>query len=151
MRYQRINRSDPERVFLVVMNSYSTASLSAGQAVQWDYTTDVNGVSVTVPRARATSGGAAMAGVVAETIPHNSYGMVQVYGYCSSAILKNATAGSPIMAAGSPLAINAAGGTFDMENFATAANVVLVHCVGFAIGYTAGWTTKKCAVFLKCL
>lgn len=33
----RGNRSDPEKVFIVAYNSYSTASLTNGQAVMWDY------------------------------------------------------------------------------------------------------------------
>ena len=151
MRIQRINRSDPEKVFIVVMNSYSTASLSAGQAVQWDYTTDANGVSVTIPRARATSAGAAVAGVVAETIAHNAYGMIQVYGYCASARFRNMTGGAPAGAAGVPLAINAAGSVFCLENFDTGSTNIQVHCCGFAIGYTTKWTTATVAVFLKCL
>lgn len=35
MIYQRVNRSDPEKIFLVVYNSYS-AAVSNGYALQWD-------------------------------------------------------------------------------------------------------------------
>ena len=151
MRIQRINKSDPEKIFIVVMNSYSTATLTAGQAVQWDYTTDVNGVSVTIARARATSAGAAIAGVVAESIALNAYGMIQVFGYCASARVRNISLGTPAMAAGAPLAINAAGSVFCLENFDTGStNVQVVPC-GFAIGCTSVWTTAVVAVFLKCL
>ena len=62
MLFQRINRTDPEKVFLVAYNSYSTASLSNGQAVIWDFATDADGVSVTMPSARATNAGVAVAG-----------------------------------------------------------------------------------------
>jgi hypothetical protein len=150
VRLQRVNRTDPEKVFLVVKNTYSTASLTAGQAVQWDYYTDKDGVGVTRPRARATSGGAAVAGVVAETITHNNYGLIQVYGYCASARVRNETSGVA-MSAGAPLAINAAGSVFCLENFDTGSTNILVHCCGFAIGYTTAWTTAAVAVFLKCL
>src|SRR5512139_306131 len=108
MRFQRINKSDPEKIFIVVKNSYSTASMTAGQAVQWDYTTDADGVAVTIPRARATSSGAAVAGVIAETIAHGNYGLCQVWGYCASARIRNESGGVG-MGAGAPLAINAAG------------------------------------------
>ena len=37
MLFQRINRSDPEKVFIVAKNTYSTASLSNGQAVNWEH------------------------------------------------------------------------------------------------------------------
>jgi hypothetical protein len=150
MRFQRISRTDPERVFLVVMNSYSSATMTSGQAVQWDYTTDVNGVSVTRARARATSAGTAVAGVVVETIAHNAYGMIQVYGYNSSTRVRNCTAGVA-MSAGAPLAINSAGSVFCLENFDTGTTNIQVHCCGFAIGYTTAWTTAAVAVFLKCL
>ena len=36
MLFKRINRADPEKIFIVVKNSYSTASLTNGQAVIWD-------------------------------------------------------------------------------------------------------------------
>ena len=44
MLFKRISRSDPEKVFIVVYNSYDTAALTNGQAVQWDFNTDVDGV-----------------------------------------------------------------------------------------------------------
>ena len=47
MLLQRLNRTDPERVFVVVMNSYSTATITAGQWVGWDIVTDKDGVSAT--------------------------------------------------------------------------------------------------------
>ena len=37
MLMARINRTDPEKVFIVAFNSWSTAALSNGQAVIWDY------------------------------------------------------------------------------------------------------------------
>lgn len=36
MLFQRINRSDPEKVFIIVKNSYSTASVTNGSALCWD-------------------------------------------------------------------------------------------------------------------
>ena len=44
MLFQRVNRTNPEKIFLVAKNSWSTASLTNGQAVIWDYTTDVDGL-----------------------------------------------------------------------------------------------------------
>ena len=45
MEFQRVNRTDPERIFLVVKNSWSTASLAANQWVSWDLITDRDGVA----------------------------------------------------------------------------------------------------------
>lgn len=36
MLWQRINRGDPEKIFVTVFNSYSTAAITNGQAVNWD-------------------------------------------------------------------------------------------------------------------
>jgi hypothetical protein len=36
MLWQRISRTNPEKCFIIVKNSYSTASLTDGQAVIWD-------------------------------------------------------------------------------------------------------------------
>lgn len=151
MLFQRINRSDPEKVFIVVLNSYSTASLSNGQAVQWDYATDQNGVSVTIAAARAASAGAACAGVAAETIAAGSYGLIQVYGYHSAVRVRNITGGTPAMAAGSPLAINSAGSVFCLENWDTGSTNIQVYTVGFCIGYTTKWTTATVAAFIRAI
>ena len=69
MLFQRVNRSSPEKVFIVVKNSYSTASLTNGQAVVWDWTTDKDGVGVTVGfGTNNVSCGIDVAGVAVETI-----------------------------------------------------------------------------------
>jgi hypothetical protein len=81
MLFQRINRSDPERIFIVVKNGYSTASLTNGQAVGWDLT-DADGVNVT--KIGATDIAHSFAGIVAETIAAGDYGLMQVYGYHSA-------------------------------------------------------------------
>ena len=89
MLSQRIKRSDPERVFIVVKNGYSTASLTNGQPVMWDMT-DADGVSVTKP-STAFKRMAAFAGIVAETIAAGEYGLLQVYGYHSAVIVDSST------------------------------------------------------------
>lgn len=83
MEFQRVNRTDPERVFVVVKNSWSTASLAANQWCAWDVLTDEDGVAVTKPDNVGTI--MAVAGVVVETIALNDFGLVQVYGYRASA------------------------------------------------------------------
>jgi len=79
MLFQRIKRSDPERVFIVVSNGYTTASLTNGQAVMWDLG-DADGVNVT-KCSTALKRQSAFAGIVAETIAAGEYGLIQVYGY----------------------------------------------------------------------
>lgn len=89
MLFKRISRTDPERVFIVVSNGYSTASLTNGQPVMWDMG-DANGVSVTKP-STAFKRGHAFAGIVAETIAAGAYGLIQVYGYHSAVIVDSST------------------------------------------------------------
>lgn len=150
--FQRINRSSPEKIFVVVKNNYSTAAITVGQCVQWDFTGAADGVGVTRPTARATNAGMATCGAVAETtIAAAGYGLIQVYGYNSALRVRNVTTGSPIMVAGSPLFANVAGSVFCFENGSTASTVILKFPCGFAITASAGFTTAVRAGFLKCL
>ena len=151
MLFQRINRANPEKVFVVAKNSYSTASLSNGQACIWDFATDADGVGVTMPSARATNAGVAAAGVAAETIVAGEYGLIQVYGYHSAVRARTATGGSPAIAAGRPLALNAAGSVFCLESVATGSTSVLTFPCGFALAANATWTTSAIAAFVKAL
>lgn len=151
MIFQRINRSDPEKIFIIAKNSYSTAALSNGQAVIFDFATDADGVGVTRPTARATNGGVAIAGVAAEAIAAGSYGLLQVYGYHSAVRVRSFTGGTPAIAAGRPLALNVAGSVFCLESFQTGSTHIQVQPCGFALAAQASWTTKAIAAFLKCL
>jgi hypothetical protein len=151
MLFKRINRADPEKIFIVAKNSYSTASLSNGQAVIWDFATDADGVGVTRPTARATNAGTAVAGIAAETIAAGDYGLLQVYGYHSAVRTRTVTGGSPAIAAGRPLVLNVAGSVFCLESVSTASTAVLTFPCGFAMGAQASWTTKTVVAFLKAL
>lgn len=82
MLLQRVNRTDPERIFLIVKNSYSTASLAANQWVAWDNVTDRDGVAVTKPGGELRY---SVAGVVVEPIAHGDYGLIQIWGYRNGA------------------------------------------------------------------
>lgn len=148
---QRVNRSDPEKIFITVYNSYSTAALSNGQGVIWDFATDADGLGVTRPTARATNAGMAAAGVVAEAIAAGAYGLVQVYGYHSAARVRTVTGGSPAIVPGRPLVINVAGSVFCLESVSTASNTVLTFPMGFSLGSTAGFTTIAKPIFVKAL
>ena len=150
MFFQRINQNDPERAFIAVYNSYSTASLTNGQAVMWDYATDADGVSVTKP---AAINGIAAAGVAVQTIAAGAYGLIQVYGKHDAVRVRSVTGGSPAVAAGIPLAMQNA--VFCLESYATNyASTVAINTkfpCGFALAANALYTTAAIAVFLKCL
>jgi len=149
--FQRINRTDPEKVFIAVYNSYSTASITNGQGVIWDFATDADGVGVTRPTARATNGGLAAAGVVAETIVAGAYGLLQVYGYHAATRVRTVTGGTPAIVPGRPLAINVAGSVFCLESISTASIAVITYPMGFSLGSTSGFTTIAKPIFIKAL
>ena len=153
MLFKRISRSDPEQIFIVVRNSYASASLTNGQAVQWDFGTDVDGVGVTRPTARATNRGLATAGIVAETITAGEYGLIQVYGYHSAVRVRACTTGNAI-AAGSPLVVNLAGSKFCLESVTThTGSASLTQCWPCAFAFEAytSWTTTTIKAFVKAL
>ena len=159
MLFARINRSNPEKIFMVVYNSYSTASLTNGQPVMWDYVTDADGVGVTLNAAgtgRAGHYGTAVAGVAAETIAAGAYGLIQTWGYHSAVRVRSATTGLPAIAAGTGLAL-VTNAVFCLESYAAAAAATSTltlhnaHWCGFALAAQASWTTKAIAVFLKCM
>lgn len=158
MLLQRVNRSDPEKIFITVYNSYATASLTNGQACVWDYAADANGVSVTKPTdgtGRAGHYGSAFAGIAAQTIAAGSYGLCQVYGYHSAVRVRSWTGGNPAIAAGTGLTCVSA--VFCLESYAAAAaatSTLTLHnadWVGFALAAQASWTTKAIACFIKAL
>ncbi len=151
MLFQRVNRSDPEKVFVTVYNSYSTATITNGQGINWDFVTDADGLGVTMPLARATNAGVAAAGVVAESIAAGAYGLVQVYGYHAATRVRTVTGGTPAITPGRPLAINVAGSVFCLESMSTAAASIAIFPMGFCLGSTSGFTTIAKPCFIKAL
>ena len=151
MMFGRVNRTGPEKVFIAAYNSYSTASMTNGQAAMWDFPTDADGVGITRPTARATNAGMATAGIVAETIAAGDYGLVQIYGYHSAVRMRTVTGGTPAIVAGRPLVVNVAGSVFCLESVATASTSVLTFPIGFSLGATAGWTTAARAAFIRAM
>lgn len=158
MLFQRISRTNPEKIFIVVKNSYSTASLTNGCPVIWDWTTDCDGVGVTLATATENvSAGQDVAGVAAETIAAGDYGLVQVYGYHSSAIVRTMTSTGHVyhesraaVAKGTPL-VGGVTAAFTLEGITPATTAQVLHPCGFALAAQASYTTKHIAVFLKCL
>lgn len=158
MLFQRVNRSNPEKIFIVAKNSYSTASLSNGQAVIWDWTTDADGVGVTLATATENvSAGQDVAGIAAETIAAGDYGLLQVYGYHSAVRVRTLTATGHVyhesraaVAVGTPL-VGGITTVFALEGITPAESAQVLHPCGFALAAQASFTTKAIAVFLKCL
>lgn len=143
MFFQKINRSDPEKVFIVVKNSYSTAAITVGQIVCFDYTTDADGVGVTLP---STALLPHVAGVVStSSIAAGDYGLLQVYGHNADCLVL----GTTDVAAGDQLiATNA-------QFYAAKAAATDLHdaCVAFLVAGEAYTTNVAAAkkVFIRAL
>ena len=159
MLMNRINRADPEKIFIVAKNSWSTASLTNGQAVIWDYAADADGVGVTRPTAgavRAGHVGTAFAGIATETITAGDYGLLQVYGYHSAVRTRSQSGGTPAIAAGTALTCTDST-AFVLHSFepgTLATSTLTVHNAqwcGFALAANAVWTTTAIACFIKAL
>lgn len=152
MLFYRTNKATPERMFIVVYNSYSSATLTNGQAVIWDFNDDVNGVGVTRPTAIATNQGFAAAGITAENIIPGEYGLIQVYGY-HPAVRARAGTSAIVIDKGTPLALNAAGSVFCVEAFVSSTVTGRFNrypCALALEAYTL-WTTTAIKAFVKCL
>ena len=153
MLFQRINRSNPEKVFIVAYNSYSTGAITNGQAVNWDFVTDKDGVGVTIPLARATNQGFGIAGVVGSaSISAGDYGLVQVYGYHAATRVRTVTGGGVVANPGVPLAANVAGSVFCLETFATHFTGSHIWPCAFMLStLTNQFTTVAKIVFIKAM
>lgn len=94
MLFQRINRSDAERVF-VVTQAVTGSTITAGYPVVWDISASVDGVRVTQA---ATATLSLFVGIAVDTILNSAYGRIQVYGLNTQANVTNDT--SQAIAAG---------------------------------------------------
>jgi len=80
MIFQRVNRTDPERVFVVMEGN--EAGIAADDVVPLELTAaSVDGVKIRQPD---TANLLAVVGVADAAIASGSYGLVQVYGYRST-------------------------------------------------------------------
>lgn len=112
MYFGQLSQNDPERIFLAVQNSYSTAALAEGDWCGWDIVTDKNGYAVTRVAGAIRS---AVAGVAVQNIASGAVGLIQVWGYksgvkCkggSGSLTSKLTAGSPLAMATGNVAIQA--------------------------------------------
>ena len=90
MRFQRVNRSDADKVFINVRN-ISGAAVSAHVPVEWDVVSATDGNSVTACKSGSLAG--LFVGVLNKALSDSSYGECQVYGFRQSAYISRASAG----------------------------------------------------------
>lgn len=81
MIFQRVNRTDPERIFIVMRNNEG-ATINKDQTVQMELASaSIDGVRVRDPD---TGNLWAFVGIADANIADGAYGLLQVYGYRSS-------------------------------------------------------------------
>lgn len=91
MLIKQTNRTGADAVFINVRN-VGGAALSAGAAVELDVTTATDGNAVTAAKSGSLAG--LFVGVTDQALADSAYGLVQTYGFRTSAYVSAASAGS---------------------------------------------------------
>jgi hypothetical protein len=140
MIFQRINREDSEKLFVIVYN-VAGATITANYACVWDSGASVDGVRVTRP---ATATLSLFVGLANKDIADSTYGLVQVYGYRASVYVSNHTA-QAIAAGDILIPVNA---QYYMARSAASDGLTGFVYAGeaFATATTPAASTKKCFI-----
>jgi hypothetical protein len=141
--FQRINRSDAERAYIITNNVVGSTE-SSGIAVVWDITASVDGIRQSQP---ATATLSLLVGATAETISNSSYGKCQVYGLNTAVYVTNDT--SQAIAAGDILIPVNAQNYFARSAASDGKTGFCYAAQAFATATTPAAATGK--VFLRCL
>ena len=146
MLFKRVSRTAPEQVFIVVKN-VSGSTMTAGYSVVWDLGASVDGVRVTRANTATLN---CFAGVVDADIANNDYGLLQAYGYRSSAYITRSTV--KVSAAGEALeCVNSDWGLMPAATVASpkACFAFICETVTSTSGTADSWTTAK--IFIRAL
>ena len=142
MLFQRINRSDAEKVFMAVQN-ISGGTLAVNTAVVWDTSSSGDGVRVTTP---ATDTLSCLVGIVNRAIVDSAYGLVQAYGYRASAVVNRDT--TAIVAGDILIPIDASG---NLALSGSADGKTGFITAGYAVASTNATLAANAPVFIRCL
>ena len=145
MIFQRINRSDAEKVFSIFYN-VTGSTITAGYAACWD-TSTADGIRVTGASANNLS---LLVGLAAETIADSQYGKFQVYGYNAAGYVINATAQT--LNAGNVLVPVASNWYLTYSAAGTGANGMIYAGEAYAsVTQTTLSAAASKAVFIRCM
>jgi len=126
MIIQSINRTNPEKVFIVVRND-SAASIAAGYPCVFKFDATRDGLDIEDCKTGAAAKNHLIAGLVDSAIAAGAYGLAQCYGVRDDA---------PMLKAGSASDANAAIG--DILVLHTAASILSGKAAGAVSGFFAG-------------
>ncbi len=148
MLFQQLNRSDPEKIFLI--GRAEAGALVVDQLVCWDMT----GITANQIATASTGILGLVAGVLPAAIASSAYGLVQAYGYYPTALVTIHTSGSTDAVAGAPLypvdaqtAWEYAAAADGVDDGVDKSFAVLLEAVTFVTTITS--ETHK--VFLRCM
>lgn len=139
MLFQRLNRTDAEKVFVIVKN-ISGGTMTANYPAVWDISSP-DGIAVSKP---ATATLCLFVGIADADIAEQGYGLVQVYGYRASAYMTNDT--SAAVVAGDPLVCVAAQWYLDLTGTGGSGDgksAWIYAAEAFATATTPAASTKK--------
>jgi hypothetical protein len=143
MLFKRISRSAPEQIFVVAKN-VSGSTVTSGYTVVWDVSSP-DGVAVTMATTATLQ---CFAGVADADIANGAYGLLQVYGYRSSAYVVRSTA--KVSAAGVNLeTVNSQWALMPNEASTGTAKAFAFICetITSTSGTADSWTTAK--IFIR--
>ena len=143
MLIQRISRSDPERVFIVVRAD--EASCGKGEPACWAADNTRNGIDVL--EADATADAGLICGMFHTDIANGDYGLVQCYGYDDDVVVQQSTV---TYARGGVLGFYTASNGYSLVSASVpAGNTVLPEVVAMsalATSTTSAMTTLPCFI-----
>ena len=147
MLFKRISRSSAETIFVVAKN-VSGSTVTAGYHVVWDVGTSADGVRVSQADTADLN---AYAGIADSDIADGEYGLIQVYGYRSSAYIYTSLGTS---AAGTTY--NVINGEWGVTPTAASASSAVNKAFGFMCATVVSSTTSSqyhttAAVFVRAL
>lgn len=85
MLFQRINRGDPEKIFLICRNDEASAAWIKGSGIAWQADGTRDGVDVVKLATAAKS--SLLVGIADSAIAAGEYGLVQCYGLRTDAVI----------------------------------------------------------------
>jgi len=150
MLFKQINKADAEKVFIVCRNtSGATVAANLPLYFETDAVTDGNAVSQMV-----TLGNFLLAGINDASLADDAYGLVQCYGYRTSAVV-SAVVSSYSLVPGTPL-VGVAGAAYLAYGTFLSANIMAdfdnqvfsMETIASADGKSA---TANCRVFIKAM
>ncbi len=155
MNIQRINRSDPERVFVTVLNAESASVLEPGKVVQ--YVLGTNATQAAGAAVKLMSGAVNLTAVLTKvagvvpvggTINTGAIGAIQVFGYHSAVRASASLASGRMVVAGSINATNI--GHLDVASQSTLVSAEYAgQVVGWSVEDSANATNAK--VHIACI